>query len=233
MLDVSSWNSFKDHDTVTITDTLPDGLTYYKDSKSPLFGFRMTDNSGKTVGSISSKITTSVTQEGQTLTFTLSGLSSISDADAAQIQALVIRYTVKVNDSEWTTNPRLESKSYTNTASCDALNLNAKAFVTLNRNVKVLTKKGEQVGKTGNVHYTVVINPTARQLGDGGMVTVTDTLGVCTKNVSAELDYSSIQLYDYPKTNISEPLPTTQYNVSEMSLTGTAEKSLIKLIHSR
>ena len=228
MLDVSSWNSFKDHDTVTITDTLPDGLTYYKDSKSPLFGFRMTDNSGKTVGSISSKITTSVTQEGQTLTFTLSGLSSISDADAAQIQALVIRYTVKVNDSEWTTNPRLESKSYTNTASCDALNLNAKAFVTLNRNVKVLTKKGEQVGKTGNVHYTVVINPTARQLGDGGMVTVTDTLGVCTKNVSAELDYSSIQLYDYPKTNISEPLPTTQYNVSEMSLTGTAEKEPYK-----
>ncbi len=228
MLDVSSWNSFKDHDTVTITDTLPDGLTYCKDSKSPLFGFRMTDNSGKTVGSISSKITTSVTQEGQTLTFTLSGLSSISDADAAQIRALVIRYTVKVNDSEWTTNPRLESKSYTNTASCDALNLNAEAFVTLNRNVKVLTKKGEQVGKTGNVHYTVVINPTARQLGDGGMVTVTDTLGVCTKNVSAELDYSSIQLYDYPKTNISEPLPTTQYNVSEMSLTGTAEKEPYK-----
>ena len=134
---------------------------------------------------------------------------------------LLVRYAATVTDSKWES-PKTVTGTYTNTAEWG--DNEAKATITLKRDLEYLTKSAtyealedKNGNKTGQhvVHYSLDINPAYTDLlKDGDTVTLTDTLAVQDKNVTAHLDMDSVKLYDYPyKEGVSQPLETTSYGM--------------------
>lgn len=231
VLDVSSLKKFsKDKDgnyTITVTDTLPNGLTFKEGSATGLFGWTdwCQQNSQETGFSFAYTANFAVTREGQTITFKFNNLDKVqyelAKVEGKRLTHLLVRYAATVTDPKWES-PKTVTGTYTNTAKWDGKD--ADATITLNRDLEYLTKsatyealENEKGAKTGQlaVHYSLDINPAcADLLKDGDTVTLTDTMAVQDKNVTAHLDMDSVKLYDYPYVkDVSQPLPTTSYGM--------------------
>ena len=231
VLDISSWKTFpKDKDgnyTVTVTDTLQDGLTFKKDSAKGFFGWSNYCRQYSTNSELdfSKRDNFEVKCEGQTITFTFKNLDKVQfelgKVPGQRLTHLLVRYAATVTDTKWDS-PKTVTGTYTNTAEWDGKD--ADATITLNRNLEYLTKsawyealeneKGEKTGQLA-VHYSLDINPACADLLKGGdTVTLTDTMAVQDKNVTAHLDMDSVKLYDYPYVEgTSQPLLTTSYGM--------------------
>lgn len=231
VLDVSSLKKFsKDKDgnyTITVTDTLPNGLTFKEGSATGLFGWTdwCQQNSQEAGFSFAYTANFAVTREGQTITFKFNNLDKVqyelAKVEGKRLTHLLVRYAATVTDPKWES-PKTVTGTYTNTAKWDGKD--ADATITLNRDLEYLTKsatyealENEKGAKTGQlaVHYSLDINPAcADLLKDGDTVTLTDTMAVQDKNVTAHLDMDSVKLYDYPYVkDVSQPLPTTSYGM--------------------
>ena len=130
----------------------------------------------------------------------------------AKIQAIIIRYKVQVTDPEWTSNPEKTLATYPNTAAWGEAKASASA--TFTRKFNVLKKTGTETNSNNDsrAHYSIVINPTGKDLVPGAdTITLTDTLTV-QKGFSAQLDRSTLKLYNYPKQEGDTPLPDTLYD---------------------
>lgn len=225
VLDISSWSKFPEDGTVTVTDTLQDGLTFEEGSAKGFFGWGnwCQQNSSDTGFTFANTSNFEVTCKGQTITFKFKNLNDrnaqheiVDKNDAKRATHLLVRYAATVTDPKWD-NPKTTTGTYTNTAKWDGND--AEATITLNRSLEYLTKsaKAEAVKAEGKlvVHYSLNINPAGTDLLEGGnTVTLTDTLAVQDQNATAHLDMDSVKLYDYPyKEGTSQPLPTTSYGM--------------------
>lgn len=236
LLDISELKEFsKDADenyTITVTDTLPDGLTFKNndDAVTALFGWGgycqgYADNhqTGRRFF-LNDSENFSYECNGQTITFKFKNLDQVQNQlelpTDRRLTHLIIRYTANLTDEDWK-RPQTVTKAYTNTAKWG--DEKAEATITINRNFKYLRKEGsyEQVEINGFptgqhvVHYRLEINPTYSDLVPGGdTVTLTDTLTVQDANVTAHLDMDSVKLYDYPYSGSGgTPLDTTSYGL--------------------
>ena len=225
VLDISSWDKFPEEGTVTVTDTLQDGLTFEKGSAKGFFGWGnwCQQNSSDTGFTFGIKQNFEVTCKGQTITFKFKNLNDknaqheiVDKDDAHRATHLLVRYAATVTDDKWKS-PKTVTGTYTNTAKWG--DNEAKATITLNRELEYLTKsaKAEALNDKGKlvVHYSLNINPAGTDLLEGGnTVTLTDKLAVQAKNVTAHLDMDSVKLYDYPYVEgTSQPLETTSYGM--------------------
>ena len=234
LLDISELNEFsKDAEgnyTITVTDTLPDGLTLKSKSVEAQFGwdgfsqgFADNDRIGHRFF-LNDPENFSCECNGQTITFKFMNLDQVQNQlelpTANRLTHLIIRYTANLTDEDWK-RPQTVTKAYTNTAKWG--DEKAEATITINRDFKYLRKEGsyEQVKIDGSatgqhvVHYRLEINPTYSDLVPGGdTVTLTDTLTVQDANVTAHLDMDSVKLYDYPYSGSGgTPLDTTSYGL--------------------
>ncbi len=227
VLDVSSLTKFpmdkNGNYTVTVTDTLPDGLTFEEGSAKGFFGWTnwcyQREDHGFTFNDPNNF---KATRKGQTITFEFKNLNDpkvqyeLDKVEGHRLTHLLVRYAATVEDPKWDS-PKTVTGTYTNTAEWG--NNEAKATITLNRDLEYLTKsaKAEALEDKGKlvVHYSLNINPAGTDLLAGGdTVTLTDTLAVQNKNVTAHLDMDSVKLYDYPYVEgESQPLPTTSYGM--------------------
>lgn len=226
VLDISSLKTFhpdKDGNyTVTVTDTLPNGLTFKEDSAKGFFGWSNWCQQHSTNWELdfSKKTNFEATCKGQIITFKFKNLNKVQfeleKGEGSRLTHLLVRYAATVKDPKWD-NPKTTTGTYTNTAKWDGND--AEATITLNRALEYLTKsaKAEAVKAEGKlvVHYSLDINPAWADLLEGGdTVTLTDTLAVQDQNATAHLDMDSVRLYDYPyKEGTSQPLPTTSYGM--------------------
>ena len=234
LLDISELKEFsKDAEgnyTITVTDTLPDGLTLKSKSVTAQFGWdgfsqgfadnHQTDHRFY----LNNSENFSYECNGQTITFKFKNLDQVQNQlelpTANRLTHLIIRYTANLTDEDWK-RPQTVTKAYTNTAKWG--DEKAEATITINRDFKYLRKEGsyEQVKIDGSatgqhvVHYRLEINPTYSDLVPGGdTVTLTDTLTVQDANVTAHLDMDSVKLYDYPYSGSGgTPLDTTSYGL--------------------
>ena len=232
VLDVSSLREFSpDKDgnyTVTVTDTLPNGLTFKEGSATGLFGWsdwcQQNGHGGFTFDNSNNFKATCI---GQNVTFKFKNLDDwrvkyeLNKGEGSRLTHLLVRYAATVTDPKWES-PKTVTGTYTNTAKWG--DNEAKATITLKRDLEYLTKSAtyealedKNGNKTGQhvVHYSLDINPAYTDLlKDGDTVTLTDTLAVQDKNVTAHLDMDSVKLYDYPyKEGVSQPLETTSYGM--------------------
>lgn len=94
------------------------------------------------------------------ITFSLANLKNLSAEDAANVQAILIRYRVRVNDSAWTDDPNKETETYTNAAAWGENTAHADATFT----APVLNKTGTKNDGHGDrrASYSIVINPAAK-----------------------------------------------------------------------
>ena len=232
VLDVSSLKEFpqdKDRNyTVTVTDTLPNGLTFKEGSATGLFGWSdWCQQNGHGNFTFDNPNNFEATCIGQNVTFKFKNLDDervkyeLNKAEGDRLTHLLVRYAATVTDPKWES-PKTVTETYTNTAKWG--DNEAKATITLKRDLEYLTKSAtyealedKNGNKTGQhvVHYSLDINPAYTDLlKDGDTVTLTDTLAVQDKNVTAHLDMDSVKLYDYPyKEGVSQPLETTSYGM--------------------
>ena len=231
VLDVSSLKEFsKDKDgnyTVTVTDTLPNGLTFKEGSATGLFGWTdWCQQNGHGNFTFDDPNNFKVTCTGQNVTFKFKNLDDsrvkyeLSKPEGKRLTHLLVRYAATVTDPKWES-PKTVTGTYTNTAKWDGKD--ADATITLKRDLEYLTKsatyealeneKGDETGQHV-VHYTLKINPADTDLLPGGdTVTLTDKLAVQDPNVTAHLDMDSVKLYDYPYVEGNKPLETTSYGM--------------------
>lgn len=225
VLDISSWDKFPEEGTVTVTDTLPDGLTFKEGSAKGFFGWGnwCQQNSQDTGFTFGIKQNFEVTRKGQTITFKFKNLNDknaqheiVDKDDAHRATHLLVRYAATVTDDKWES-PKTVTETYTNTAKWG--DNKAKATITLNRALEYLTKSAEAEALKDKgklvVHYSLNINPAGTDLLEGGnTVTLTDTMAVQDNTVTAHLDMDSVKLYDYPYVEgESQPLETTSYGM--------------------
>ena len=232
VLDVSSLKEFSPDKygnyTVTVTDTLPNGLTFEEGSAKGFFGWsNWCQQNGHGNFTFGDSKNFEVTCTGQIVTFKFKNLDDsrvkyeLSKPEGSRLTHLLVRYAATVTDSKWES-PKTVTGTYTNTAEWG--DNEAKATITLKRDLEYLTKSAtyealedKNGNKTGQhvVHYSLDINPAYTDLlKDGDTVTLTDTLAVQDKNVTAHLDMDSVKLYDYPyKEGVSQPLETTSYGM--------------------
>ena len=168
--------------------------------------------------------TTYSSTEGQTLTFKIKKLKSLNHNQKdffKEMSGFYIRYKVEVDTDLWKNwngtgieNDSKDERTYINAAKWG--DLNAKAEVTLKRRTENLEKDVDQLTdsnghKIGSAAYTIKINPGAKDLvPNSDTVTLTDILTV-QQGYTAELDLSSVQLYDAADTTFSNPLSRNEY----------------------
>ena len=223
VLDVSSWEKSPEDGTVTVTDTLPDGLTFKKGSANFFFGYGnwAQQNAKSKYFSLTDKDNFEVTcTDGRNITFKFKNLNNVDNdlklGDSFRLTDLLVRYTATVTDSKWES-PKTTTGTYTNTAKWG--NNEDTATITLNRELEYLTKSAEAEALKDKgklvVHYSLNINPAGTDLLEGGnTVTLTDKLAVQDQTVTAHLDMDSVKLYDYPYVKgTSQPLLTTSYGM--------------------
>lgn len=204
-------NPDPDADTVTITDTLPEGLKYvdftgstqgaekWNRQDSYYVGTTKYDSDGKSKfveqwactsqpDTNVFKLESSTNGNGQqVLTFTLSGLDK---KDLTNDDASII-YGVIVEDDYWKDISANPSKEYPNEAKWGTLKKSATATVT---RTNFETKKEVEYNKTTQTAtYTVTINEQSKQLlpYEGGYLKLEDQLTV-PPGLSATLDQNSI-----------------------------------------
>lgn len=217
-------NPDPDADTVTITDTLPEGLKYvdftektpgdekwnWQDSyhvgttKNDSDGIsQFVDEKWATTSKPDKnvfKLESSMNGNGQqVLTFTLSGLKG---KDLTNVKASII-YGVIVEDNYWNDISADPSKEYPNEAQWGELKKSATATVT---RTNFETQKGVNYDRnTQTATYTVTINAQSKQLLPyaGGYLKLEDKLTV-PPGLSATLDPNSIVVKDEYDTDVTD-----------------------------
>lgn len=208
---------------ITLTDTLPKGLTYRTtNTPSAVIVFTNGYKSGTPKSSPSlkdgtgtmniqdyfkdnpSKLVVSTpaegSEDGQTITFHIDGLDKL---DFAKLKAegftdLVLCYQAELTDPRWS-NVKFDEFLYTNKIKWKEENKQDKVDVKVTQKVDVLKKEALQVREKNDsrVKYTLTINPAAKDLDPASTtVTLTDILTVQHASVQASLDIFSVKLYN-------------------------------------
>ena len=237
-LDLSALNELPE--TITLTDTLPKGVTYVSKGKgkaqsaSIVFAKKMYDTPvykdlpSKVDGEKISlaqyfrkdghlEVTDATEDEGQTLTFNITGLDQINFAQLKKqgYNKLVLRYRVKMTDERWQ-NLKFNHNTYTNNVRWEEEEKEASVSIPMKREVAPIDKVGVQVDKKRQVKYTVTINPAAANLNAAGTtITLTDELHVKSSGVHATLDLSSVKLTN---TDTGEEVPKADYGFTPPKL---------------
>ena len=207
-LNIADWTEFPE-DTIAVTDTLDSRVTFVDAEATFNYG----GNScwpGSGSYDLKQKKYFSWNVSNNVVTFQFNELKSITET--ARITAIIIRYKVKVTDPDWASNPEKTLATYPNTAAWGEAKASASA--TFTRKFNVLKKTGTETNSNNDsrAHYSIVINPTGKDLVSGAdAITLTDTLTV-QKGFSAQLDRSTLKLYNYPKQEGDTPLPDTLYD---------------------
>lgn len=207
---------------ITLTDTLPKGLTYrttntpsavivftngYK-SVTPKSSPSLKDGTGtmniKDYFADTSKLEINTpaegSEDGQTITFHIDGLDKL---DFAKLKAegftdLVLCYQAELTDPRWS-NVKFDEFLYTNKIKWKEENKQDKVDVKVTQKVDVLKKEALQIKNKNDsrVKYTLTINPAAKDLDPTSTtVTLTDILTVQHASVQASLDIFSVKLYN-------------------------------------
>ena len=191
----------KDTKSLTITDTLPEGVTLnpddvdvkiYKDQWNILYEtwydkkYNVKEDTYKPEISV----------EGRDLKITFKNEDLLKQL-VKNTHGFCIDYKVTLSDSFWKDLKNSENK-YINTVLWNGKTETQETTVT--RQTDVLDKTAEQVvgedGKvTNKVKYYVTINPAGEKLNEGKNLTLTDTLG--TQNVTSEIQLGTVKLYSY------------------------------------
>ena len=208
--------------TITLTDTLPKGLTYRTtNTPSAVIVFTNGYKSGTPKSSPSLKDGTGTmnikdyfadtstldintpaegSEDGQTITFHIDGLDKL---DFAKLKAegftdLVLCYQAELTDPRWS-NVKFDEFLYTNKIKWKEENKQDKVDVKVTQKVDVLKKEALQITDKNDsrVKYTLTINPAAKDLDPASTtVTLTDILTVQHASVQASLDIFSVKLYN-------------------------------------
>lgn len=193
-----------DNTTITVTDTLPKGMSYVDDSIRAAF-FRdenyedTTNNAGVDLGkgkANAPQLTTKTTEDGRTvLTITIPNFRYDSRPEK---QTIALYYDVSIkSDPSW--NNGSITKTYSNTAEWGESS--STQNTTVNRDEEAFSKSGEQVydsdgNPTNDLSYYIEINPTATDLDpNSNSLTLTDTFN--SNGLECSLDPSSVRLYAY------------------------------------
>lgn len=208
--------------TITLTDTLPKGLTY-RTTNTPSAAIVFINGYGKDrktdpllkdgSGTMNipdyfkdnpSKLVVNTpaegSEDGQTITFHIDGLDKL---DFAKLKAegytdLVLCYQAELTDPRWS-NVKFDEFLYTNKIKWKEENKQDKVDVKVTQKVDVLKKEALQITDKNDsrVKYTLTINPAAKDLDPASTtVTLTDILTVQHASVQASLDIFSVKLYN-------------------------------------
>ena len=206
--------------TITLTDTLPKGLTYrttntpsavivftngYKSGTPKYTGLSLKDGTGtmNIQDNLSKPVVNTPaegSEDGQTITFHIDGLDKL---DFAKLKAegytdLVLCYQAELTDPRWS-NVKFDEFLYTNKIKWKEENKQSEVDVKVTQKVDVLKKDALQIKdkKDSRVKYTLTINPAAKDLDPSSTtVTLTDILTVQHASVQASLDIFSVKLYN-------------------------------------
>lgn len=210
----------KGSDSLTVTDTLPEGVEFAADTAYAQFR-----NGSSAYSSTSGEKTYNINEDGhftaaydestRTVTFTISGLNSKTKWDN-NFKGFAIRYGVKVTDSYWDSfDPTHTEKTYTNTVRWNGNT--ATSDVEVDRTIKNIIKSSAYDKDRSEVSYTIEINPygTVFTDSDGKVLkslTLKDDLTIPSR-VTASLNRTTIKLTD----ENGNPLSANEYtfDVSE------------------
>lgn len=261
LVDVSerknSDDTFMD-DTITVTDKLPEGVTYVDGSAEATFWYK--DGSFWNIlynqydyvnGNKTPKLpqahdlrdatffdaqTTGNASSGQTLDLNFKHLQKLETGDAGslKIKGFLIRYTVELDttsaDSIWR-DPEVTTNQYTNEVSWNGHSDDATA--TVNRVVTVLEKSGQQSvntsgAKTNGADYTIKINPTGKDLVPGKNYLTLTDTLTVQKGFAATLDRESVKLYD--ANDLDNPLSDNSYTFSYFTSVNEAGENVYTMV---
>lgn len=210
--DLTKWTA------TTVTDTLQDGLTYVKDSAyvvvrrgaedmyttgntCPMHnGIKMAMNSPQIQGNLSTADFFSVQQNGQKLTFGLTGnFKYLKYPDPQLVDRILIRFAAKVDDSIWDPTQQVQTVYFSNSAKWGEYSSTTKTEV--KHESQIISKKGQYDNSTGYVRYSVVINPDKLKLGTHKMIELVDDMHPDgNESNTAALVRSTVKLYSYDPT---------------------------------
>ena len=222
-LNIADWTEFPE-DTITVTDTLDSRVTFVDAEATFQYGGNSCWPGSGNYDLAQKKYFSWNVSSDNVVTFQFNELKSITET--ARITAILIRYKVKVTDPEWASNPEKTLETYPNTAAWGEAKASASA--TFTRKFNVLKKTGTETDSNNDsrAHYSIVINPTGKDLVLGAdTITLTDTLTV-QKGFSAQLDRSTLKLYNYPKQEGDTPLPDTLYDFHPSSSVNSDGKNV-------
>lgn len=212
----------KDWTATTVTDTLQDGLTYVKDSayvvvrsgktemhttgdtwrvyKTKVQWYEGGDTSKYRENTISTADFFSVQQNGQKLTFGLTGnFKYLKYPEPQLVDRILIRFAAKVDDSIWNTSLPVQTEVFTNSAEWSGFTATTKTEV--KHESQIISKKGQYDDSTGYVRYSVVINPDKLKLGTDKMIELVDDMHPDgSESNTAALVRSTVKLYSYDPT---------------------------------
>lgn len=207
----------------TVTDTLSDHLSYVEGSAyvvvrygsnnmyegnqyreySPEAQWKEADGSwvNKTTRNLSKPDFFSVEPNGKTLTFNLtSKFKDLNDyPNANYIDRIMIRFAAKVDDNLLDLTKESDVKIVPNSASWENMSSTTETKVKYDSNL--VEKKGQYSSENYRAEYSVIINPDALKLGDSDTITLEDVMSTESWDNTAELDRSSVKLYDYDTVN--------------------------------
>lgn len=210
----------------TITDTLPDHVTYVDGSAQLIAADNewytaSVDYSPATGGwltniSLSDEcfFTHTYDSTANSLKFTLNDEIRYV---AGKFTSFYIRYAVKVNKDIWDSSlTTTQTQYFTNTAKWVGVG-GSTTRTTVEYQNSLLEKSGSYDSTANEVTYSIVINPKKLKLGDESRITLTDKVVVPgrPKNSAALVD-SSIKLYDYDAATGKKgvELPSDSYKTS-------------------
>jgi LPXTG-motif cell wall-anchored protein len=193
--------------TITVTDTLPQGMSIvngqvwarffmneYDEHQSNYKGTAFVDGANSTSGA-NPTYTATVNADGTTtITFTIGNYTY-----ASGYPLVAIHYKTSVAGDSYWSDLKNDRKSYANTVEWNGHT--DKQTTTVTRDVENVMKTGEQVVSNGSptdiMRYYVDINPAAKDLdASSDTLTLTDTFGNIS-TYSPELLVDSIHLYAY------------------------------------
>lgn len=214
--DLTKWTA------TTVTDTLQDGLTYVKDSAyvvvrrgaedmyttgntwrqymSDAQWYKNGDEQPQIQGNLSTADFFSVQQNGQKLTFGLTGnFKYLKYPDPQLVDRILIRFVAQVDDSIWDPTQQVQTVYFSNSAKWGEYSSTTKTEV--KHESQIISKKGQYDDSTGYVRYSVVINPDKLKLGTDKMIELVDDMHPDgSESNTAALVRSTVKLYSYDPT---------------------------------
>jgi uncharacterized repeat protein (TIGR01451 family)/LPXTG-motif cell wall-anchored protein len=210
------------HD-ISVTDTLPSGMTYVDGSVTARYNEGWPDDPTFT-GDKAPQATSVRTDAGTKVTFTIPGYTY-----DANNKTLYLYYDVSIkSDPSW--NKGKTEKTYSNTAQWDKSSSTQKT--TVKREDEVVSKRGEQVyaadQPTNDLRYYVEINPSGTDLDpNSDQLTLTDTLN--PNGIESALDPTSIRLYAYDFTKEHSYDPDREIRIYSTSYDKTTHTMTVKV----
>ncbi len=206
----------------TVTDILSDHLSYVDGSAYVVvrYGFEnmyqgnsnrvytsgaqwyRNGDSNKWIGSTTRNLSTSdffsVSQSGndKNLKFELTGnFKYLHYPQAQYVDRIMIRFAAKVDDNLLDLTKESDFQFVSNSASWENMSSTTRTEVRYDSNL--VEKTGQYSSENYRAEYSVVINPDALKLGDSDTITLEDVMSTGYYLNTAELDRSSVKLYDY------------------------------------